>query len=127
MSKLEAIVNQFEKSIQRLDEVLKEPKNAIIRDSAIQRFEFVLDLAWKSVKAYLEEQKGVICNSPKECFREAYHQGLIEYDDAWIKYVDMRNETVHTYKEEIADKIYAELPSTLKHFKDLLKSIKTTR
>lgn len=124
MSKLEAIMKQFESALQRLDEVLKEPKNAIIRDSAIQRFEFSLDLAWKSVKVFLEEQKGIICSSPKDCFREAYRQGLIEYDDAWIKYVDMRNETVHTYKEEIAEKIYIELPNVLKHLEELLKVLK---
>lgn len=124
MSKFEAVTNQFERALKRLDEVLKEPKNSITRDSAIQRFEFSLDLAWKSIKAFLEEKKGIACNSPKDCFREAYHQGLIEYDDAWIKYVDMRNETVHTYKEEIADKIYSELPSVLKHLENLLGALK---
>jgi len=124
MSKLEAILSQFEQALQRLDEVLKEPKNSIIRDSAIQRFEFSLDLSWKSVKAYLEDKKGIICSSPKDCFREAYRQGLVEYNDAWIKYVDMRNETAHTYKEEIADKIYAELPKALADFIGLLKALK---
>ena len=124
MSKIEAIMKQFEQALQRLDEVLKEPKNSIVRDSAIQRFEFSLDLAWKSVKAYLEEKKGMVCNSPKDCFREAYHQKLIEYDDVWMKYVDMRNETVHTYKEEVAEKIYSELPAVLKHLKGLLESLK---
>lgn len=124
MSKLEAIIKQFEKALQRLDEVLKEPKNAIIRDSAIQRFEFSLDLAWKSIKVFLEEQKGITCSSPKDCFREAYRQDLIEYDDTWIKYVDMRNETVHTYKEEIADKIYSELPTVLKYLQNLLEALK---
>ena len=58
ISKFEAIVKQLEQTLNRLDEVLKEPGNAIIRDSAIQRFEFSLDLGWKSVKAYLEEKKG---------------------------------------------------------------------
>lgn len=124
MSKLEAIISQLEKALQRLDEVLKKPKNAIIRDSAIQRFEFSLDLAWKSTKAYLEEQKGIVCASPKDCFREAYKQGLIEYDNDWIKYVDMRNETAHTYQEEIAERIYFELPAALKRFEGLLKTLK---
>lgn len=124
MSKLEAIIKQFEKALKRLDEVLQEPKTSIIRDSAIQRFEFSLDLAWKSVKAFLEERKGIICSSPKDCFREAYHQNLIEYDNVWIEYVDMRNETVHTYKEEVAEKIYAELPETLNNLNHLLKALK---
>lgn len=126
MSKLEAIIKQFDQALKRLDEVLKEPKNSIVRDSATQRFEFSLDLAWKSVKAFLEDKKGITCNSPKDCFREAYQQKLVKYDDAWIKYVDMRNETVHTYKEEIAERIYAELPAALKHFEELLESLKNS-
>ncbi len=124
MSKFEAVIKQFENATQRLDEVLEKPKDAIVRDSAIQRFEFSLDLAWKLIKAFLQEQKGITCNSPKDCFREAYRQGLIEYDDAWIKYVDMRNETVHMYKEDIADKLYSELPAVLKHLKGLLEAFK---
>lgn len=100
------------------------PKSDITRDSAIQRFEFTLDLSWKMVKAFLEDKKGIICVSPKECFREAYRQGLIEYSDEWIKFVDMRNETVHTYKEEVAEKIYNSLPEAVKHFKILLNAVK---
>ena len=74
--------------------------------------------------SYLEDKKGITCNSPKDCFREAYRHGLIEYDDAWIGYVDMRNETVHTYKEEVAEKIYAYLPIALKHFEALFAAVK---
>lgn len=99
-------------------------KTDITRDSAIQRFEFTIDLGWKAIKAFLEEQKGIVCASPKECFREAYRQKIIEYDEVWLKLVDMRNETVHTYKEEIAEKLYAELPDALEHFKKLLGAIK---
>lgn len=76
------------------------------------------------LKAFLEDKKGIICVSPKECFREAYRQGIIDYDEEWIKFVDMRNETVHTYNEEIAEKIYAQLSNALKHFEGLLDAIR---
>lgn len=124
MSKLEALIKQFEKALGRLQEALVLPKTDIVRDSAIQRFEFTLDLSWKTLKAFLEDKKGIVCASPKECFREAYRQKVIDYDDAWIKLVDMRNETVHTYKEELAEEIFAQLPSALKHFEFLKESIK---
>ena len=120
MTKFEATIKQFESALTRFREVLAVPKNDIVRDSAIQRFEFTLDLSWKMTKAFLEEKKGVVCASPKECFREAYKQGLIEYSDEWIKFVDMRNETVHIYKEEVAEKIYANLSIALEHFEILL-------
>ena len=124
MTKFEATIKQFENALTRFREVMAVPKNDIVRDSAIQRFEFTLDLSWKMAKAFLEEKKGVVCVSPKECFREAYRQGLIEYSDEWIKFVDMRNETVHTYKEEVAEKIYAYLPIALKHFEALFAVVK---
>lgn len=127
MKKLEASIRQFEKAVKRLKEVLSVEKTDISRDSAIQRFEFTLDISWKMLKALLEEEKGVICASPKECFREAYRQGVIDYDEKWIELVDMRNETVHTYNEDTAERIYGELPSALEHFEELLEKVKEER
>jgi nucleotidyltransferase substrate binding protein (TIGR01987 family) len=59
MTKLEALKNQYQKAVKRLDEILKEEKSDIVRDSAIKRFEFTFDLSWKLLKTYLEEEKGV--------------------------------------------------------------------
>ncbi len=123
MSKLEAVLKQFQKVVESLDRVLQQKKDEFIRDSAIQRFEFTFDLSWKLVKAFLEEEGGIICTSPKGCFREAYKQGLIEYDKFWIEMTDMRNKTTHTYSEETAEEVYAILPQTLLHFRELLKNV----
>ena len=124
MSKLDAQIDQFEKALARLKEVLELPKDAVVRDSAIQRFEFTSDIGWKTLKVYLEEKKGVICKSPKECFREAYKQGVVEYEDKWIEVVDMRNETVHTYNEQLAEEIFGKLPGVVLLFDSLLGAVK---
>lgn len=124
MSKLEANLSQFEKAINRLEDVLNQEKNEFMRDSAIQRFEFTFDLAWKSIKTCLEENKGVICKSPKGCFKDAYEQGIIDYDEFWIEMTDARNKTAHTYEEITAEEIYNLLPKTLGYFKKLLKKLK---
>jgi len=124
MTKLEAVKKQYFSAVERLEEVLKEKKTDITRDSAIQRFEFTFDLSWKLIKAFLEEEKGLKCVSPKDCFREAYRQGLIDYDKYWIKMADLRNAAVHTYKEKLADSLYKKLPSVLKRFQTLKKNIK---
>jgi nucleotidyltransferase substrate binding protein (TIGR01987 family) len=113
MSKFESLLEDFGKILTKLDEVLKLEKTEINRDSAIQRFEIAVDLAWKTLKTYLEEYRGMICRSPKVCFREAFSQGIIDYDDYWIKIVDFRNQTAHLYSENLADKIYDELPKVL--------------
>lgn len=125
MNKFEEISGQFEQALIRLEEVLAQPQNDFMRDSAIQRFEFTLDLAWKAVQIYLKDIHGIDCNSPKQCFREAFRVDLIEYEDTWIDLVDNRNETVHTYKQEIAEKVYAALPKAVSLFRQLLNKLKT--
>lgn len=123
MTKLESLKKQYKKALARLGEVLAKEKSDIMRDSSIQRFEFTFDLSWKLVKAYLEDRKGIKCASPKDCFREAYKVGLIDYDDRWIKITDWRNQVVHTYSEEFADKVYEKLPQILELFKDLQEGV----
>lgn len=124
MTKLESLKKDFLRSQSRFEEILKKKKTIIIRDSALKRFEFTFDLAWKLLRAALEEQKGVSCASPKDCVREAFRQGLIEYNEVWIKMPDWRNKTVHEYSEAYADKIYAKLPGVLKAFQKLTKALK---
>lgn len=113
---------QLKKAIERLEESLSVPATSMVRDSAIQRFEFCMDLAWKTVKVYLQKEKGVVVASPKDAFRQAFRQKLIEYEDDWITYVDMRNETVHTYNEKTAEEIYKDLPAVLIRLKELLSA-----
>lgn len=120
MTKYDLQLEQFEKAVDRLSEVLNLPKTDIARDSAIQRFEFCLDLSWKVLQTYLKDNKGVVSNSPKDTFREAYQNSLISYSEDWIKLVDLRNETVHTYNEETAENVYKELPSALEKFQEIL-------
>jgi len=59
MSQRRIFIEKLTKAIERLEEVLKLEKNAVVRDSAIQRFEFTFDLAWKTLKLYLEEVEGL--------------------------------------------------------------------
>ena len=125
MSKLKAMLNQFEKALKRLSEVLAIQKTDIVRDSAIQRFEFCADLSWKTLKVYLEEKKGIISHSPKDCFKQGYAVGIIDYDEMWLKIIDMRNQTSHAYKEELANEIYNQLPQILIYFESLFNKIKT--
>lgn len=112
------IIKDFEKSINRLEEILDLEKTIINRDAAIKRFEICFDLSWKSVKLYAKKE-GVECNSPRACFKSAFQLELIDYDEQWLKMIDGRNLSAHLYSEESADQIYANLPEYLKLFKKL--------
>ena len=119
------LLGQFEEALSRLKEALAQKPNEFIRDSAIQRFEFTFDLAWKTLKIYLEEVHGVLCASPKSCFREAYAQKIISYDEYWIDLTEIRNRTSHTYSKPLAEVIFSQLPKAVKAFEELLSLLKT--
>jgi nucleotidyltransferase substrate binding protein (TIGR01987 family) len=127
MTKFESLLEDFEKILTKLDEVLRLEKTEINRDSAIRRFEIAVDLAWKTLKTYLEEYKGIICRSPKGCFREAFSQGIINYDDYWIKIIGFRNQAANLYSETLADKIYDKLPKVLEYLKILYNALKSEK
>lgn len=126
MSKYQELLGQFQEAAGRLKEVLEEKKTEIVCDSAIKRFELSFDLCWKMLKAKLDEEKGIIVRSPKDCIRESFQQGFIQHDLQWLELVNLRNLTVHTYDEKLAEKIYQDLPNVLSLYEKLLDSIQAT-
>lgn len=129
MTKNEAQIVQFEKSLKKLGEVLEMMKIAkenhdIFRDSAIQRFEISFDLCWKTLKEFLREKYGVETASPKKVFQEAFKQNVIDNEEVWLTMTDMRNETSHAYDELFAEKVLIELPNIYLSLEKLLWILK---
>lgn len=94
-------------------------KNELEEMGGIQAFEMAYELSWKTMKKILGF-KGVEVYSPKETFRKAAAEGLIENFDSWgEKYLETRNLTVHSYEEDILNNVWAVLPDFLKDL-DLL-------
>ncbi len=87
------------------------PFSVIVRDATIQRFEYSFESLWKLLKLYLAEREGVICNSPKRCFREVLNAGLLSAKEVVVclTMTDDRNLTSHTYIEAVAETIYKKL------------------
>ena len=63
------------KALGTLKDILEEPFSVIVRDAAIQRFEYTFEAFWKFLREYLKEKEGIIANSPKSCFRETFSIG----------------------------------------------------
>jgi len=113
MEKLKRKIEETERALKTLDEILKEPFSVIVRDATIQRFEYTFESFWKTLKEYLKEYEGIICNSPKSCFREALRVGLLSEEETitCLEMTDARNLTAHTYFEEVAQEIYEKVKS----------------
>lgn len=99
------------KALRTLLEILQEPKTAIIRDAAIQRFEYTFEAVWKSVQMYLRKMESLEAGSPKGAIRFSHQVGLLtEEQTRWaLAMADDRNLTVHTYNEALAEMIYSHL------------------
>ena len=120
MTKAQSLRQDFERAIARLDEALALPQDPIVRDSAIQRFEISFELCWEFLKAYLEEERNASCTSPRTCFRSALRHGVIDDDPFRIDVTVLRNYTVHTYNEQLADYVYSRLAEAARRFRTVL-------
>ncbi|MDZ4341624.1 MAG: HI0074 family nucleotidyltransferase substrate-binding subunit [Candidatus Binatia bacterium] len=63
--------------------------------------------------------KGSSSRSPKQCLQEAFAFGLVQDNPLWIRMLEDRNLTVHTYDERTAQKIYNGLRDYLPLFEQL--------
>jgi len=114
-----------QKALQTLEEILEQPYSVMVRDASIQRFEYTFEALWKFLKEYLKNEKGIICNAPKDCIREVFAQGFLseEETEKFLMMADSRNETSHTYNENIAEKIYNNLHSYFLLMNSLMKKL----
>jgi len=83
-----------------------DPGDALYRDGLIQRFEFTVELAWKSLKEYLEDQGAILgIASPRGVLKEAYAAGVITDAETWNRIIEARNITSHVYDEKTAQTV----------------------
>ncbi|MFH1826748.1 MAG: HI0074 family nucleotidyltransferase substrate-binding subunit [bacterium] len=121
--KFDALSEQFKKASARFFDVMKKKKDEFIRDSAIQRFEFTFELAWKCVKSYLEEIKGIKTFAPRDAISEAYRIHFIDDEKVWVLMLQTRNMTSHLYNEAMSEEVYSRLAQFVPVIKKLVKAL----
>lgn len=95
----------FERAFQLLERTVAivNPTEAE-RGGLIQFFETAFELAWKTLKDYLESE-GVDTKTPRETIKQAFQAGLLADGHVWIKMLDDRNVMSHTYDDEESQKV----------------------
>ena len=88
-------------TIQLTEFIQKESLNKFEVQGLIQCFEYTFELAWKTMKDYLE-QEGFDVKSPRSTIQTAFQTQLITDGHSWIDALDKRNLMAHTYDEEKA-------------------------
>lgn len=118
------IFDPFERAINSLGAALFPPPiNDRERDGAIQRYEYCLELAWKTGQKVLS-LLGVTANSPKGVFRALGAAGIVDNVQEWLDYVDLSTKTSHIYREEVAQDVYSHIEP---FFNDLLDLVSAYR
>lgn len=71
----------------------------------IQAFEFTHELAWNTLKDFLESRGAANLYASKDATREAFAGGLIDNGAEWMAMIQTRNRSSHTYNEKTANEI----------------------
>ena len=98
--------SNFAKALNQLTKFInKGDLNEFELQGLIQCFEYVYELAWNVLKDYLEAENYQDVNGPRSAIMTAFRINLIEDGEGWMQILKDRNETSHTYNEELTNKI----------------------
>lgn len=91
----------FDKAYKQFDAAVADSEKLSIleKEGLIQRFEYTFELAWKTLKDYLESEE-LSVNFPKEVIKTAFQYGIIEDGEIWMDMLEKCNLLAHTYDEE---------------------------
>jgi nucleotidyltransferase substrate binding protein (TIGR01987 family) len=102
----------YGKALKLLREALADVESLsnLEKEGAVQRFEFTVELAWKTLKDYLE-YGGVVVDqtTPKQVVKQAFAAKIITDGQLWIDMLDCRNQLSHAYDEKVFDEAVREM------------------
>ena len=91
----------FDKAFQQLENAHARfaELDLLAKEGLIQRFEYTLELAWKTLKDYLEAE-GEMEKTPRAVIKKAFQIEIIQNGELWMDMLEKRNLMAHTYNEE---------------------------
>lgn len=96
----------FEKALSQLTKFINKGElNEFEIQGLIQCFEYTYELAWNTLKDYLEAEGNQNIKGPRSAITEAFKLGLINDGEGWMQMFKDRNQSSYTYNEKITDEI----------------------
>ncbi len=106
-------LDNYNKALSTLSKAIELDKSRELseleKQGMIQSFEYTHELAWKLLKDYFIFQGNTEITGSRDATREAFKTGLIEDGDNWLKMIENRNLTSHTYNQETSEEIYTNI------------------
>jgi nucleotidyltransferase substrate binding protein (TIGR01987 family) len=106
--------NNFSKALSQLQKFIDKGKdlNELEEQGLIQAFEYNFELSWNLIKDYYAFQGVTDIQGSRDAFRLAFNRGLIKDGENWMKMIESRVKTSHTYNEETVEEIAAAIMNT---------------
>jgi nucleotidyltransferase substrate binding protein (TIGR01987 family) len=122
-------LNSYSKAFAQLERAVNISSERALSEleeqGMIQAFEYTHELAWKTLKDFLEEKGNNELFGSKDTTRLAFKLGIIENGDVWMDMIISRNLTSHTYNEDAAQNIIEDIKKRyFPAFKNLLQYLK---
>ncbi len=98
--------SNYKKALAQLQKFIdKAELSELEKQGLIKAFEYTYELAWNSLKDFLEYNGQTDIFGSRDTFRKAFQLNLIDDGENWMSMLKSRNQTSHTYNEETADEI----------------------
>jgi nucleotidyltransferase substrate binding protein (TIGR01987 family) len=130
LTSLKKAISSLLKSIIVFDELdhmgVTEDQLNVVKLGVIQHFEFCYELCWKFIKRWLNMNvspdiaDGV---TRRGLFRLGAENKLLEDVDEWMVFHSARNQTLHTYDELVAEKVFIAARKFLPYAQNLLSRL----
>ena len=104
--------SNYQRALRRLEQAVElatdRELSDLEKDGVIHAFKYTFQLVSTTLQDYLKEQSEEI-HGPRDAFQLAFNRDIIENGQIWMDMIDSRKESIHTYNEDTAEKIYRKI------------------
>ena len=98
--------SNYQKALTQLKKFIdKGELSQLEKQGLIKAFEYTYELAWNTIKDFLEFSGQTDIYGSRDAFRKAFELRIIEDGESWMDMLKSRNTTSHTYNEDVAEEI----------------------
>lgn len=96
----------YKKALSQLKKFIDKGELSELEEQGlVKAFEYTYELAWTSLKDFLEFRGQTEIYGSRDAIRKAFQLNLIEDGESWMDMLKSRNITSHTYNKETAEEI----------------------
>jgi len=96
-----------------------------VKNGHIQKFEFCIELLWKTLKVFLWEIHGFDLSSPKSVIKKFFELGHLDYPtlEKLLEAIELRNSLSHIYQKEMFEEAHFKIKEFAPVFEQVVSKL----